>query len=179
MSGSPFPQFHDRLSLARSRLMAAAMTRKLGWQGTILLGISVLVLAGCGTNNRYERSTSEFVDDKRLGSRVKQALNAQPVYKYPDVKIQTYRGTVQLSGFVATEAQKEAATEIARQVRGVGELENNILLAPLDQVRVRDYIPGRETSTDRANNTNEVNGARGGTSLDSRSATGSSTNTIR
>lgn len=156
------------------------MTTKLGWRRTTLLAGLTLVLAGCGTNNRYERSTSEFVDDKRLGQRVKTALNAQPVYKYPDVKIQTYRGTVQLSGFVATEAQKQAATEIARQVRGVDELQNDILLAPLDQVRVRDYIPGREgTSTERAGGTNEVDSARGGTSLDSRTTTGSSTNTIR
>lgn len=105
---------------------------------TIILGT-----AGCASS-RYDRSTGEVIDDRRLASRVESALDDQPVYKYPDVKVHTYRGVVQLSGFVATEAQKEAATEITKRVRGVGEVENNILLAPLERTAVRDYIPGRE-----------------------------------
>src|SRR5688500_7709548 len=82
--------------------------------------IATLALVGC-KSSRYERSTGEFFDDKTLGARVKHALNAQPVYKYPDVKVNTFRSVVQLSGFVASSAQREAATEIAQRVRGVAE----------------------------------------------------------
>lgn len=106
---------------------------------------AMLVLLGC-SSTRYERTTGEFIDDKRLVGRVKHSLNAQPVYKYPDVKVQTYRGVVQLSGFVATEAQKEAATEIAERTRGVAKVENDIMIAPLEQTSLRDYIPGRTTN---------------------------------
>jgi hyperosmotically inducible periplasmic protein len=104
--------------------------------------VLLFVLVGCASS-RYERSTGEYFDDKMLGNRVKHALNAQPVYKYPDVKVNTFRGVVQLSGFVASEPQREAATEIAQRVRGVGEVENDIVVAPLERVQVRDYIPGR------------------------------------
>lgn len=106
--------------------------------------VGLLVVAGCASS-RYERSTGEFVDDKMLSNRVKSALNGQPVYKYPDVKVQTYRGVVQLSGFAATREQIGAATEIARQARGVDRVENNIILAPLAEVNQGNYIPGRET----------------------------------
>jgi hypothetical protein len=122
----------------------------------------MLALVGCASN-RYERSAGEFVDDKMLVKRVKNALDDQPVYKYPDVKVNTFRGVVQLSGFVATEPQKEAATEIAQRVRGVGEVENNILIAPLERSAVRDYIPGRE----------EGESSRTRTRIDTEPSTGS------
>ena len=128
---------------------------------------AMFALVGCAST-RYERTTGEFVDDKMLSGRVKHALNDQPVYKYPDVKVQTYRGVVQLSGFVATEAQRNAATEIARRARGVRQIENNILIAPLEQAGMRDYIPGRTT-------TNEVDRATGAPSSITVTNTGSST----
>lgn len=111
--------------------------------GGVALAITFLAVAGCSTT-RYERSTGEFVDDKMLGRRVQNALNLQPVYKFPDVHVHTFRGVVQLSGFVASEAQKQAASEIAERVRGVAEVENSISLAPLAPDDLRAFIPGRE-----------------------------------
>jgi hypothetical protein len=139
--------------------------------GAIATAVSVIALAGCASS-RYERTTGEFVDDKMLGNRVKHALNAQPVYKYPDVKVQTYRGVVQLSGFVATDAQRGAATEIARQARGVTRVENNILLAPLEQTRVRDYIPGRAETNGAAHAASERDAASGSAGAASGTSSG-------
>jgi hyperosmotically inducible protein len=102
--------------------------------------------AGCA-GTRYDRSTGELVDDHILRDRVADALDDQPVYKFPDVKVHTFRGVVQLSGFVATDDQKKAAAEIAQRVRGVTRVENNILLAPLERDAVREYIPGRDANT--------------------------------
>ena len=93
----------------------------------------------------------EYVDDQVMNRRVDHALNAQPVYKYPDVHVHSYRGVVQLSGFVASDAQRQAATEIAQRVRGVAQVENAISIAPLGDMTLKNYIPGR------ANDTNEVN----------------------
>lgn len=136
----------------------------------VVLGFAftTLMLTGCATSTRYERTSGEFMDDKRLIGRVKHALDAQPVYKYPDVKVQTYRGVVQLSGFVATEAQREAATEIAQLARGVGRVENNILIAPLDENALRDYIPGRTT----ARSTNATTQSAGSPSANSATSSG-------
>lgn len=92
------------------------------------LGLALLG-AGCA-GNRYQRSTGEAIDDTGITSRVKGALGDDPVYKYPDVKVTTFKGTVQLSGFVDTRDQKGRAGDIARRVEGVRDVQNNVALKP-------------------------------------------------
>jgi hyperosmotically inducible protein len=93
-----------------------------------MLGVALLS-AGCA-GSRYERSTGESIDDKATVSRVKTALHSDAVYKYPDVDVSSFKGTVQLSGFVDNKEQKERAGEITKSVEGVKELKNNIALKP-------------------------------------------------
>ncbi len=81
---------------------------------------------GCTTEQRGGRSAGEYIDDKTLNSRVRSALDDSAEYKFPDVKVESFRGTVQLSGFVATMAQKNRAGEIAKTVRGVTNVDNKI-----------------------------------------------------
>ena len=131
----------------------------------------MLAAVGCAST-RYDRTAGEHWDDKRVANRVEDALNDQPVYKYSDVKVQSFRGVVQLSGFVATEAQKNAATEIAQRVRGVGTVENAILIAPLDRSTVRDYIPGREDANEHTQTTNGVDRSSGTAPSGSGTSTG-------
>ena len=93
-----------------------------------LLGVSVVALtglAGCA-GSRYERSTGEYIDDKALTSRVKGALADHPQYKFEEVHVVAFKGTVQLSGFVNTTTQKRQAKDIVEKVQGVKEVENNI-----------------------------------------------------
>jgi len=80
---------------------------------------------GCA-GNRYERSTGEYIDDKALNSRVRSALADHPEYKFGDVNVASFRGVVQLSGFVNTPEQKRTAGTIAEKVQGVRSVENNI-----------------------------------------------------
>lgn len=87
---------------------------------------SSLVITGCTTEKRGGRTTGEYIDDKSLNTRVRSALDDSAEHKFPDVKVESYRGTVQLSGFVATAAQKSRAGEIAKNVRGVTDVENKI-----------------------------------------------------
>lgn len=99
---------------------------------------AVLSLTGCdrkptSTYNRAdqpagERTAGETIDDKTLTSRVKDALDADTTHKYPDVKVATFKGTVQLSGFVDQGEQKSRAAEVAKNVAGVKDVENNITL---------------------------------------------------
>jgi len=112
----------------------------------------MLAVAGC-VSTRSERITGQDLSDKMLIGRVNRALADQPVYKFPDVTVNTFRDVVQLSGFVANEQQKEVAAEIARRVRGVAEVRNDITIAPLapsERNRVREHIPGREDSAEGA-----------------------------
>ena len=82
-------------------------------------------LAGCA-GDRYTQSTGERIDDKGDSSRVRKALNADTQYKYDDVNVQTFKGVVQLSGFVNSRDQKNRAGDLAQKVQGVHEVKNNI-----------------------------------------------------
>jgi hypothetical protein len=96
------------------------------------LGTSVAVtgLTGCHTEGR---SAGTYVDDRLVASRVKGALNRAPVYKFPDVDVSSFNGTVQLNGFVASPEQKQEAAAIASKVEGVRQLVNNITIQPMGQ----------------------------------------------
>lgn len=84
-----------------------------------------LLLTGC-SGSRYKRSTGEYIDDKALHGRVKSALVANTEYKFGDVNVTSFKGTVQLSGFVNSTDQKRLAADIAEKVVGVRRVENNI-----------------------------------------------------
>jgi len=83
------------------------------------------VTSGCA-GDKYDRSTGQYIDDKSLVMRVKHALAQNPEYKYDDVNVDVFRGTVQLNGFVNTSDQKSKAEDIAKQVQGVDKVVNNL-----------------------------------------------------
>jgi osmotically-inducible protein OsmY len=84
-------------------------------------------VTGCA-GNRYERSTGEYIDDKALTGRVKSALGDSHEYKFSGVDVKSFRGTVQLGGFVDTSDQKKKAGQIAQNVQGVKGVENNLIV---------------------------------------------------
>ena len=83
-------------------------------------------LTGCVSGSRYEQSSGERIDDHATSSRVRAALNDDTEYKYGGVSVETFKGTVQLSGFVNSRDQKNRAGDLARTVIGVKEIVNNI-----------------------------------------------------
>jgi hyperosmotically inducible protein len=94
----------------------------------LMLATAGLVgLTGCA-GDRYHESTGEDIDDSATTSRVKSALNNDTMYKYPDVIVTTFKGTVQLSGFVDNRDERSHATDLAKNVAGVKDVENNISL---------------------------------------------------
>jgi len=94
--------------------------------GALMLATSaVICLNGCA-GDRYHESTGEGIDDSAITGRVKSALHGDSEYKYPDVKVTTFKGTVQLSGFVDSHDQKSRAGELAKNCAGVKDVENNI-----------------------------------------------------
>ncbi len=95
----------------------------------LILALGALPLVGGVTGcagNRYTQSTGELIDDKADSSRVRKALSSDTQYKYGDVNVQTFKGVVQLSGFVNSRDQKNRAGELAKKVEGVREVQNNI-----------------------------------------------------
>ncbi len=108
--------------------------KKLMTKTCLPLALALLTLggiAGCThPGNQYTRSTGEYIDDHGIASRVKSALKDDAVYKYEDVNVTSFRGTVQLSGFVPTDEQKTRAADLASHVQGVLQVQNNITLTP-------------------------------------------------
>lgn len=92
--------------------------------GVMPLGVSLLT-SGCA-GDRYHESTGEGIDDTATTARVKKALHSDAQYKFNDVKVTTFKGTVQLSGFADSRDAKSRAAEIAKTVEGVKDLQNNI-----------------------------------------------------
>jgi osmotically-inducible protein OsmY len=87
------------------------------------------LVAGCA-GDRYHQSTGESIDDSGITMHVKSALSDDTQYKYDGVEVKTFKGTVQLSGFVDTSAQMDRAGKLAKGVAGVKDVENNITVKP-------------------------------------------------
>ena len=94
-----------------------------------VLSVAVLPVAwvGCAGNRTHE-STGEYVDDSTITTKVKAAFVKDPVVSAFAVSVETFKGVVQLSGFVNTQAARDRAEEIARPVRGVKSVANNIII---------------------------------------------------
>lgn len=79
------------------------------------------------------RSAGQFIDDKATSARVKAALFDSPAVRSSDVQVETYRGVVQLSGFVDSRQEADAAIAVARKIPGVQSVINSIQLKPEGQ----------------------------------------------
>jgi len=84
-------------------------------------------LAGCASTSKQE-GTGEYVDDTVLTTKVKTAILAEPTLKSAEINVETYKGVVQLSGFVGSEQSARKALEVARSVKGVKSVQNAIHL---------------------------------------------------
>lgn len=81
-------------------------------------------------DDRYNRDAGKSTDDQSLTTRASEALRNNPEYPFDDVNVDVLRGAVQLSGFVKGQQQKARAADIARRVRGVKIVVNNISVKP-------------------------------------------------
>ena len=88
--------------------------------------VAVLAVASACSSTRTQQSAGEVIDDSVLTSKVKVALIDDPVTKAGQINVETYRGVVQLGGFVDNAQQKDQATKVARSVTGVKEVRNDL-----------------------------------------------------
>jgi osmotically-inducible protein OsmY len=87
----------------------------------------MIVMLGCA-GDRTTRSTGEYIDDSTITTKVKSALVADPEVKGTQMQVEVYRGVVQLSGFVDRPADAQRAVAVARNVEGVKEVRNNLIV---------------------------------------------------
>jgi hyperosmotically inducible periplasmic protein len=124
----------------------------------VYLIIACIAVIGFGcAGDRYSRSTGDYIDDKAVQAKVKGELLRDDLVNPFDVKVDTYRGEVLLSGFVSTPEQKKRAEEISRNVPGVRSVINNLILKTDGVGAPSASVSGASSS---ASARTEVNGDR-------------------
>jgi len=100
------------------------ITRKLA----TLIGILFVAMAfGCASTTKHE-GTGEYVDDTVITGKVKAAILNEPSLKSAEINVETFKGIVQLSGFVSTTANQTTAVQVAQSVGGVKSVKNDMRL---------------------------------------------------
>jgi osmotically-inducible protein OsmY len=92
--------------------------------------ISILAVAGilgCASTQKHE-STGQYVDDTAITAKVKTAIFEQPSLKSAEINVETFKGVVQLSGFVRSQENINTAMATARTVNGVSSVKNDMIV---------------------------------------------------
>lgn len=94
---------------------------------TLFLSLILLSFVGCAPTPTQE-GTGEYLDDTAITTKVKAAILNDPALKVAEINVETFKGIVQLSGFVSSREAVSKAAEVARGVKGVKSVKNDILL---------------------------------------------------
>ena len=98
---------------------------------SLLLSVGWLPVTWLGcAGTRTRESTGEYVDDSTITTKVKARFVKDPMVSALAVSVETFKGVVQLSGFVNTQLEKDRAAEIAHGVRGVKSVTNSLIVKP-------------------------------------------------
>jgi osmotically-inducible protein OsmY len=93
----------------------------------LVLLMLIATFAACAST-RTNESTGEYVDDSVITTKVKSLLAADDFLKSFQISVETYQGTVQMSGFVNSQKAVDKAGEIVRSVKGVKSIKNNLIV---------------------------------------------------
>jgi hyperosmotically inducible protein len=91
------------------------------------LAISLVSVVGCASTSQQE-GTGQYIDDTVITTKVKAAIFDDPTTKASEINVETYKGVVQLSGFVISQDAANRAIELARGVKGVKSVKNDMRL---------------------------------------------------
>ena len=92
----------------------------------ICIGL-IAVFVGCASTPTKE-GTGEYIDDSAITTKVKAEIFADSTLKVFQINVETFKGEVQLSGFVDSAQAKAKAGEVARGVKGVKSVKNNLIV---------------------------------------------------
>lgn len=87
----------------------------------------ITAFLGCEATKKKE-STGEYIDDAAITAKIKSGLLEEPKLKSLQIEVKTFKGVVQLSGFVDSSLSVTKAGEVAKQVPGVTEVKNDLIV---------------------------------------------------
>lgn len=91
----------------------------------LVAAVALTALAGCASTQRHE-STGQYIDDSAITTSVKAAIFNEPTLKSAEINVETFKGRVQLSGFVSSAANVNRAVQVAQAVKGVTSVANDM-----------------------------------------------------
>ena len=94
----------------------------------VLAVASIVLAVGCTSAPTRPGTTGEYIDDAVTTTQVKAAIFKEPTLKSMEINVETFRGHVQLSGFVSTQANASTAMTVARGVKGVIDVKDDMRL---------------------------------------------------
>jgi hyperosmotically inducible protein len=103
----------------------SAMKQLRNYLSALFLAVSLVGIAGCASTSKQE-GTGEYIDDSVITSKVKAAIFNDPALKVAEINVETFKGVVQLSGFVSSQAAANKAVDLARGVAGVTSVKNDM-----------------------------------------------------
>lgn len=101
--------------------------QKLKHFSALFLAALLASMLGCASTPHQE-GTGEYIDDTVITTKVKAAILDEPSLKVAEINVETFKGRVQLSGFVKSRADMSKAVEVARGVGGVTTVTNDMRL---------------------------------------------------
>jgi osmotically-inducible protein OsmY len=93
----------------------------------LLATVALTVMVGCASTPKHE-GTGEYVDDTVITGKVKSAILNEPTLKVAEINVETFKGVVQLSGFMSSQANMIKAVEVTRGVNGVKSVKDDMRL---------------------------------------------------
>jgi osmotically-inducible protein OsmY len=94
---------------------------------TLFFAMVLATLMGCAATATQE-GTGEYVDDTVITTKVKTEIFSEPSLKSNEINVETFKGVVQLSGFVNSQEDINRAVRVARSVKGVVSVRNDMRL---------------------------------------------------
>jgi osmotically-inducible protein OsmY len=91
----------------------------------LFLSVMLVSFMGCASTSKQE-GTGEYVDDAVITTKVKAAIFKEDTLKSAEINVETFKGVVQLSGFVSSKADIDKAVSLARSVKGVASVKNDM-----------------------------------------------------
>ncbi len=103
------------------------MKKNTRFVGYFVLLMLIVSFVACASTSKQE-STGEYIDDSVITTKVKSLLAADDFLKSFRISVETYKGSVQLSGFVNSQQAVDKAGQIATSVKGVRSVKNNLIV---------------------------------------------------
>lgn len=115
------------VTFTKAKQQSRTSMKNFKFASTLLAALMLSTVVGCASTAKQE-SAGQYIDDSAITTGVKAAILNAPTLKVSEINVETFKGTVQLSGFVSSAENIATASSVARSVNGVKSVKNDLRL---------------------------------------------------